>query len=450
EESPLKIMMFPWFAMGHLTTFLHISNKLAQRGGHRIFFAVPRNSIARVRHLNRFPELIEFLPLAVPHVEGLPAGAELTADVPFPMIPLILTAMDLTRPQIEDLISELRPNFVLFDFSHWLPGSAAKFGAKTVFYNTISAAAVGWLFRDLTATVDDIMRPPPGYPSSGIKLTTQEACAVHDMNKTGPPGAGELKFVERLEACARDCDSMVFKSYMELESQYFDFLSKKYSKPVSPAGPVLPEAPKLDDADGKWSEWLDKFESKSVIYCAFGSEARLRTIQFQELILGLELTGKPYLVAAKPPIGAETVEEAMPEGELSGRGVVHGGWVPQQLMLSHPSTGCFVTHCGWGSLFEGILSECQLVLMPLFADQPINARLMGGELGIGIEMEKGDEDGMFRKESVKKAVDSALDFAGGIGAKIRANHAKWREVMMKDGFDDSYIDDLILKFRALL
>ncbi|EPS58859.1 hypothetical protein M569_15954 [Genlisea aurea] len=435
--------------MGHITPSLYISNKFARRG-HRVFFAVPRNSVARVRHLNRFPELIEFLPVAVPHVDGLPAGAELSADVTFPVLPLLQRAMDLTRPDVEDLIRELRPNFVFFDLAHWVPESATKFGAKSVFYNLYSAASAGWLIRDLSATVEDIMRPPPGYPSSGMRLTTQEARDIHEHCNRDPPIAGELKIVERLTISAQDCDAMVFKSYTELESQYFDFLSKKFNKPVYPAGPVLPEAAKPDDADGKWSEWLDSHASKSVIYCAFGSEFRLGAIQFQELILGLELTGKPYLVAAKPPVGAETVEEAMPEGELSGRGVVHGGWVPQQLILSHPSTGCFVTHCGWGSLFEGILSECQLVLMPLFADHPINARLIGGELGIGIEIDKGDDDGIFRKESVKKAVDSALDFAGGIGAKIRANHAKWRELMMKDGFDDSYIDDLILKFRAIL
>ncbi|KAK9085423.1 hypothetical protein Sjap_025834 [Stephania japonica] len=48
--------------------------------------------------------------------------------------------------------------------------------------------------------------------------------------------------------------------------------------------------------------------------CAFGSECRPEKDQFQELILGLELTGLPFLVALKPPIGVETIDEALPDG----------------------------------------------------------------------------------------------------------------------------------------
>ena len=47
-------------------------------------------------------------------------------------------------------------------------------------------------------------------------------------------------------------------------------------------------------------------------------------------MLGLELSGWPFLAALKPPSGAESTEEALPEGieeRVQGRGIVHGGWV---------------------------------------------------------------------------------------------------------------------------
>jgi len=96
------------------------------------------------------------------------------------------------------------------------------------------------------------------------------------------------------------------------------------------------------------------FKPKTVIFCAFGSECILKSNQFKELLLGFELTGMPFLSALKPPIGAETMKLALPEEEFiertKGRGIVEGDWIKQQLILSHPSVGCFVTHWGSGSL----------------------------------------------------------------------------------------------------
>lgn len=89
------------------------------------------------------------------------------------------------------------------------------------------------------------------------------------------------------------------------------------------------------------------------MYCAYGSQNTLTKEQFQELPLGFELSGQPFLVALSTPDGSATVEEALPEGSeerVKGRGWVYGGSVPQTLILEHPSVGCFVTRCGYGSM----------------------------------------------------------------------------------------------------
>jgi hypothetical protein len=98
-SSPLHIAMFPWFAMGHITPYLHLSNKLAIRG-HKISFFIPKNTLNKVQHLNLHPNLITFVPITVPHVDGLPHNAETTSDVPFSLVPLIATAMDQTEKDI--------------------------------------------------------------------------------------------------------------------------------------------------------------------------------------------------------------------------------------------------------------------------------------------------------------------------------------------------------------
>ncbi|CAJ2660036.1 unnamed protein product [Trifolium pratense] len=130
---PLHIAMFPWFAMGHLTPYLHFSNKLAKRG-HKISFFIPKKTQTKLQHLNLNPNLITFVPINVPHVDGLPHDAETSSDVPFSLVPLIATAMDQTEKQIELLLKELKPQIVFFDFQYWLPNLTQKLGIKSLQY----------------------------------------------------------------------------------------------------------------------------------------------------------------------------------------------------------------------------------------------------------------------------------------------------------------------------
>ncbi|KAK6154749.1 hypothetical protein DH2020_008997 [Rehmannia glutinosa] len=449
EKNSMRIVMYPWFAMGHLTTFLHISNKLAERG-HKIFFILPTKTQSKLNQFNLHPNLIKFIPITVPQVDGLPNGTETTADVPFPMYSLLRHAMDLTQPAIENLLREIEPHFVFFDFTHWLPALARKLGIKSVHYCIINTAAVGFLFRD-EPNFEAFMEPPSGFPPSAIKLYKHEARMVEMINN-GMEFGGEMKYVERMIMSANESDAMGFKSCIEMEAPYHEFLERRFKKPVILAGPVLAEPP-ISTLDEKWANWLGQFKPKSVIFCAFGSEARLKRDQFQELVLGFELSDLPFFAALKPPIGAETVEEALPEGfteRTKERGVVYGGWVQQQLILSHTSIGCFVTHCGWGSLSEAMVNECQLVLMPHVGDQLINARMMGGDLRVGVEVEKGDENGLFTRDGVMKAIRLVMDDDSEIGKEIRANHAKWRDFMLREGLENSYIDGFVHKLQSLL
>ncbi|XP_073145503.1 cyanidin 3-O-galactoside 2''-O-xylosyltransferase FGGT1-like [Henckelia pumila] len=448
-ENSLRLVMYPWFAMGHLTSFLHISNKFAERG-HRIFFILPEKTQSRLEKFNLYPDSISFVPITVAHVEGLPHGTETSSEVPFPLYSLLRHAMDLTEPVIESLLQELQPHFVFFDFTHWLPDLTRRLGMKSVHYCTISPLAVSYLFRD-ESTVEALMDPPPGFPTTGIKIYSHEARVVSMINNMKEFGS-EMKYVQRMIKSVEDCDAIGFKSCREMEGMYCDFLEKRFKKPVFLAGPVLPKPPS-SNLDEKWAKWLDQFKPKTVIFCALGSEARLKMDQFQELILGLELSGYPFFAALKPPIGTETTHEALPAGfreKTESRGVVHGGWVQQQMILSHPSVGCFVTHCGSGSLSEAMVSECQLVLIPQMGDQIMNARFMAGDLRVGVEVEKGDGNGLFAKDGVEKAIRLAMDDSSEIGDEIRGNHAKWRDFLLGEGLENSYIDQFVEKLRGLL
>ncbi|KAI9084660.1 hypothetical protein K1719_033442 [Acacia pycnantha] len=180
--------------------------------------------------------------------------------------------------------------------------------------------------------------------------------------------------------------------------------------------------------DGR-NGWQVNFNPKSVIYCSFGSECVLSKHQFQELTLGLELTGMPFLAALRPPVGAKTVESALPEGfneRVKGRGIVHGGWVQQLLMLNHPNVRCFLSHCGSRSMTEALCSEPLTVFIPNAGDQLIYSKILCGDQKAAMEVERRDEDVVFTREGVCKAVKMVMDCESEIGQMIRSNHKKLR------------------------
>ncbi|KAI4304389.1 hypothetical protein MLD38_039909 [Melastoma candidum] len=72
-----------------------------------------------------------------------------------------------------------------------------------------------------------------------------------------------------------------------------------------------------------------------------------------------------------------------------------------------PSVGCFVTHGGSGSLGEGMISKCQLVLLPHKGDQFINARMLSSERKVGVLVERM-EDGGFSRDADCKADNVCL------------------------------------------
>ncbi|KAL5831279.1 hypothetical protein ACOSQ4_016633 [Xanthoceras sorbifolium] len=447
DEKTLHIAMYPWFSMSHINAFLQLSNKLAERG-HTISFLLPAKTQAKFEPFNLQKHHITFIGITVPSVDGLPPGAETTADVPFTLHSLVMTAMDRTEPAIEAVVSEIKPHFILYDFTHWLPPLAHKLGIKAIHYCFISSATIGYTLSPERKPLDDenhilteadMLNPPPSFPPSQIKLFAREA---RRLVAGAASKFGGIPFRQRQFLALTKCDAIAFKTCREIEGPYYDYVESQFGKPVILAGPVLPEPPR-SALEEKWDTFLCGFKAKTLIYCAFGSECTLNKDQFQELLLGFELTGLPFLAALKPPMGCDDVESALPEGfeeRVRGRGLVQGGWVQQQLILNHPSIGCFVTHCGSSSLSEAMVTDCQLVLLPNVGDQIINARLMARDLKVGVEIERNEEDGLLTREGVCKTVMAVMDHHDEnikVGKQVKENHAKHRELLLSPGLEDS-------------
>ncbi|KAG2297078.1 hypothetical protein Bca52824_043747 [Brassica carinata] len=295
---------------------------------------------------------------------------------------------------------------------------------------------------------DDLAVPPTGYPSSKVLLHGHETKSLSFLSY--PFGDG-VTFYERIMTGLVNCDVITIRTCQEIEGKFCDFIESQFQRKVLLTGPMLPEPDNSKPLEDQWHQWLNRFEPGSVVYCSLGSEIILEKEEFQEICLGMELTGSPFLVEVKPPKARLRSKKPYQKGSKSGSRACSGlgGWVQQPLILAHPSVGCFVSHCGFGSMWESLLSDCQIVLIPHLGDQIFNTRLMSEELEVSVEV-KREETGWFSKENISGAVRSVMDKDTELGNRLRRNHANWKESLLSSGIISGYVNKYVEALEKLV
>ncbi|VVA95721.1 unnamed protein product [Arabis nemorensis] len=170
-------------------------------------------------------------------------------------------------------------------------------------------------------------------------------------------------------------------------------------------------------------DWLDSKAKETVIYANFGSLTMLTSEELIEFAWGLAGSGKEFLWVVRSGMvdGDASILPAEFISETENRGMLYTGWCPQEKVLSHPSIGGFLTHCGWNSTLESVFTGVPMICWPFFADQITNRKFCCDEWGIGMEV--GEE---VKREKVEAAVREAMD--GEKGKRLREMVVKWRSM----------------------
>ncbi|KAL5972685.1 hypothetical protein ACLOJK_039490 [Asimina triloba] len=455
----MHVAMFPFFAFGHISPFIQFSNKLLADPTIKISFLSPPSAIPRIS--SSLSSSAHIVPLKIPSIQGLPPGLDTTADMTPPQTELLKKAVDEMKPDIEALLRRLRPHVIFHDFTHqWLASIASPLNIKTFMFSVFSAISGAYVMvparlqsPHISPTLVDLKNPPPDFPpNTAARLKSYEAKELlYAFTEFGGPSV-----YNRVVACNNSSSAIVLKTCMEMEAPYIEFIQAQYGKPVLLAGPVVPGSP-VGPLDERWASWLGRFPKRSVVVSSFGSETRLRDDQMRELLLGLEMLGSPFLVVLNFPDEddpAACLRAALPEGfeeRVKDRGVVHTGWVQQPHILAHDSVGCFVCHAGFSSVAEGLVSDCQLVMLPCRGDQFLNARLVSGDLKAGVEVKRDEESGSFAREDVCAAVKAVME--GGEkepGKTVRENHAKWRDFLVGVREQDQVFKGFVEKMKEMV
>ncbi|KAA8518729.1 hypothetical protein F0562_016497 [Nyssa sinensis] len=201
-------------------------------------------------------------------------------------------------------------------------------------------------------------------------------------------------------------DFIICNTVEEFECETISALHKK--QPTFAIGPIFPTSfTKSIVATSLWSEsdctqWLNTKSRGSVLYVSFGSLANVSKKDIVEIAHGLLLSRVNFIWVLRPNIVSSVESYSLPVGfedDIKDKGLILP-WCSQIAVISHPSIGGFLTHCGWNSILESIKCAVPLLCFPLFTDQLTNRKLVVDDWRIGINL--CDKNSITRQEVAEK------------------------------------------------
>jgi hypothetical protein len=237
-------------------------------------------------------------------------------------------------------------------------------------------------------------------------------------------------------------------SFTELERDVLAALPGVTPRPpqLIPVGPLIEleedggaavRGDLIKAADDDCVGWLDAQPPHSVVYASVGSIVVLSAEEVAEMAHGLASTGRPFLWVVRPD-----TRPLLPEGFLdtvAGRGLVVP-WSPQERVLAHVATACFLTHCGWNSTLETVAAGVPVVAFPQWGDQCTDAKFLVDELRMGVRLR-----GPLRREAVREAVDAAVagPEADAMLSRARSWSAVARAAVAPGGSSDRHVQAFV-------
>ncbi|KAJ4965497.1 hypothetical protein NE237_017346 [Protea cynaroides] len=476
DDEQLHVLFFPLMAPGHLIPSVDIARILAFRGVKVTILTTPLNAL-HISHIvdrdRRSGIHIQIHQTRFPSVEaGLPEGCENASSISDQpdMLPNFLKALSMLQQPFEEILQELRPDYVVADmFYPWATDVAGKLGIpRLIFHSTsfFTLCAVDSLTRykphaNIVSDMEAFVLP--GIPDQIEMTRSQLPDDIKDPNN-----------ISELHTCIwkadESCYGTLVNSFFELEQAYAEHYRKVMGRKAWHLGPVClsnknftekAQRGNINKANIDANEclcWLDTKKPDSVLFVCFGSMSRFSSTQLHEIAMGLEDSGHSFIWAVRKT--EDDQEPWLPDGfekRMEGKGLIVRGWAPQVLILEHPAVGGFVTHCGWNSILESVSAGVPMITWPLFAEQFYNEKVVTMVLKIGVEVGTktwrvfaGEEKELVKRDAIKEAVTRLMD-SGEEAEEMRSRVRKLKEMarraVEKGGSTDADLTALIEDLR---
>ncbi|WMV53589.1 hypothetical protein MTR67_046974 [Solanum verrucosum] len=384
--STLRVLMFPFLAYGHISPFLNVAKKLADREFLIYLCSTPINlKYASKKIPEKYADSIQLVELQLPELPELPSHYHTTNDLPPHLHNTLQKALKMSKPNFSKIMQNLKPDLVIYDIlQQWAECVVNEQNIPAVKLLTSGATVFSYFTISLN-------KPGDVFPFPEIYLRKSEQVK---MNET-------LKFAKEIEPDDGDHQAdgnrqiMLMSTSRIIEDKYIDYCTEFLNLKVIPVGPPVQDSITNDADDMELIDWLGTKDENSTVFVSFGSEYFLSKEDMEEVAFGLELS---FL---------ERIGE---------RGRVLDKFAPQPRILNHPSTGGFISHCGWNSVMESIDFGVPIIAMPMHLEQPMNARLIV-ELGVAVEIVR-DDDGKIHRGEIAEILKGVI--SGETREKLRA------------------------------
>ncbi|KAH0685891.1 hypothetical protein KY285_016443 [Solanum tuberosum] len=423
--TSLRVLMFPWLAHGHISPYLTVSKKLADRGFDILLCSTPVNlNLIKKRIPKKYSVSIQLVELRLPELPDLPPEYHTTNGLPPHLNSTLKKAVKMSKPGFSKILLDLKPDLVIHDVLQvWAKEIANSYNIPAITLVTFGGAVLSYFMHPMR-------KPGIEFPFPAIYLTKIEQKRMREMMEQ----VGKDKDPDDGDPFAEDPTQVILlmSTSLSIESKYIDYLNELTQAKYVPVGPPIQEPMNEDDGDIELIDWLGKKEEHSTVFVSFGSEYFLTKEDMEEIAYGLERSNVNFIWVVRFPKGEEVnLEEALPTGfleRIENRARVVNGWAPQPRILSHPSTGGFVSHCGWNSVMESIDFCVPIIAMPMHIDQPINARWMV-EIGVAVEIVR-DEEGKVHREEVSQVITSVIceKTGGNLREKVKEISEKLKSI----------------------
>lgn len=410
-------VMFPHPVQGHINPMIHLAGLLVSQGFF-ITFVHTSHNFKRTLVNPSSKALLSIPNLQFVHLsDGLPPHhGRINED-----LVEFITAIDnfqhgpfdrLMESILSDPKSPPVTCIIADSYLCWMQDVANRFNVPRIsFWTTPAHANLTYLYQSLLISQgfipfkdvdpDLVVTSIPGV----VPLRVSDLSAVFE----------EDNFVFRfvLNSCMKRSPEALWNignNLYELEHEAIDRFTENVSS-FLPIGPLLPAdffsstSTKTSSGMSLWQEddrcehWLNNQKAGSVLYISFGSVAQLSKNQLEELRKGLKASQQTFLWALRPDSTLDNFQES-----FTNQGLVIP-WAPQLQVLSHPSVGAFLTHCGWNSIMESISAGVPLLAWPgRFAEQKMNGRYVVDEWKIGMEFKTNRKDKLVESNEVERVI----------------------------------------------